>query len=87
MPAEFEGREIYLYFGAVDESCWVYVNGQLAGEHIFRESNDWNTPFEIRIDPFLDPAQNRQQIRVRVEDRSGAGGIWKRVWLVSRMPQ
>jgi hypothetical protein len=24
---------------------------------------------------------------VRVEDRSGAGGIWKRVWLVSRMPQ
>ena len=87
MPAEFEGREIYLYFGAVDESCWVYVNGQLAGEHIFRESNDWNTPFEIRIDPFLDPAQNRQQIRVRVEDRSGAGGLWKRVWLVSRMPQ
>ena len=23
---------------------------------------------------------------VRVEDRSGAGGIWKRVWLVSRTP-
>jgi hypothetical protein len=85
MPAEFEGREIYLYFGTVDESCWVYVNGQLAGEHLFEEPDDWTTPFEIRIDPFLDAEKNRQEIRVRVEDRSGSGGIWKRVWLVSRM--
>lgn len=85
MPAEFEGREIYLYFGAVDESCWVYVNGQLAGQHLFEQPNDWNTPFEVRIDTHLDPEIHRQRIRVRVEDRSGAGGIWKRVWLVSRM--
>ncbi len=85
MPADFEGRDIYLYFGAVDESCWVYVNGQLAGEHLFEKPDDWTTPFEIRIDPYLDPEVNKQRIRVRVEDRSGAGGIWKRVWLVSRM--
>lgn len=85
MPAEFADREIYLYFGAVDESCWVYVNGQLAGEHIFAQANDWNTPFAIRIDPFLDPERDKQRITVRVEDRSGAGGIWKRVWLVSRL--
>ena len=86
MPEEFAGRQIYLYFGAVDESCWVYVNGQLAGQHLFEQPNDWNTPFEIRIDPFLDTEAARQEIRVRVEDRGGAGGIWKRVWLVSRMP-
>ncbi len=86
MPEGFAGREIHLYFGAVDESCWVYVNGQLAGQHIFEQPNDWNTPFEIRMDPFVDPEKARQGIRVRVEDRGGAGGIWKRVWLVSRMP-
>ncbi len=86
IPEELAGREIYLYFGAVDESCWVYVNGQLAGEHLFDQPNDWNTPFEIRIDPFLDPAGGRQRFTVRVEDRSGAGGIWKRVWMVSHMP-
>ncbi len=85
MPTEFEGREIYLYFGAVDESCRVYVNGQLAGEHLFEEPDDWATPFEIRIDPFLDPDVDKQRFTVRVEDRSGGGGIWKRVWLVSRV--
>ncbi len=85
IPEELAGRDIYLYFGAVDESCWVYVNGRLAGEHIFDRPNDWNTPFEIRIDPFLDPAGGRQRFTVRVEDRSGAGGIWKRVWLVSKL--
>lgn len=85
MPAEFEGREIYLYFGAVDESCWVYVNGQLAGQHLFEQPDDWSTPFEVRIDPYLDPGRNRQCFTVRVEDRSGAGGIWKRVWLVSQI--
>lgn len=85
IPAQFEGRDIYLYFGAVDESCWVYVNGRLAGQHVFDKPDDWTTPFEIRIDPYLNPEGGQQHISVRVEDRSGAGGIWKRVWLVSKL--
>ncbi|MFH2068117.1 MAG: DUF4838 domain-containing protein [Candidatus Omnitrophota bacterium] len=84
IPTEMKGRAIFLYFGAVDESCWVYVNGKLAGQHLFEKPNDWNTPFEIRIDPFLVWEQSRQQVTVRVADNAGAGGIWKRVWLVSK---
>jgi hypothetical protein len=30
-------------------------------------------------------ARTPQIIIVRVEDKAGAGGIWKRVWLVSKM--
>ncbi len=86
MPAVLKGREIILYFGAVDESCQVYVNGQLAGQHLFEKAGDEATPFEIRIDPYLDWAKGHQNFTVRVEDRSGAGGIWKPVWLLSRLP-
>ena len=87
MPPDWQGREILLYFGAVDESCWVYLNGRQAGTHLFEKPDDWSTPFTIRIDPFIAWGRQPQVITVRVEDRSGAGGIWKRVWLVSRAPK
>ena len=57
-----------LYFGAVDESCWVYVNRELAGEHIFEKDGDWRTPFEIDITPCLDREKAMQQGR-----RAGGG--------------
>jgi len=84
IPEELRGREIYLRFGAVDESCWVYVNGRLAGEHLFKNTNDWKTPFEIQIDPYINWDQQYQLITVRVEDKSGMGGVWRRVWVVSK---
>ena len=71
-------------FGAVDESAWVYVNGKPAGEHTFAKSNDWTAPFLIRIDSLISWEKPVQDITVRVEDKGGAGGIWKPVWLVSR---
>jgi len=84
VPQEFKGRKVYLRFGAVDESCWVYLNGELAGEHLFVEKNDWKTPFEIRIDPLINWDKEAQTVIVRVEDKAGMGGVWKRVWLVSK---
>ena len=84
VPEKMRGREVYLYFGAVDNSCWVYVNGRLAGEHLFQKADDWSTPFEIRIDPFLTAEGGRQEVTVRVRNKGGSGGIWRRVWLVSK---
>ncbi len=31
IPAEFEGRSIYLWFGGVDNAAKVWVNGELLG--------------------------------------------------------
>ena len=84
VPADWNTRAVFLRFGAVDESCWVYVNGQPAGEHMYRDKNDWKTPFEIRIDPFMDWKREHQTILVRVEDKGGSGGIWRPVWIVSK---
>jgi hypothetical protein len=68
----------------VDESCWVYVNGKLAGTHLFAKKDDWKTPFLIRIDPFVDWSKPDQLVNVRVEDKAGAGGIWKPVAVVAK---
>ena len=86
VPPEFKGRKVFLRFGAVDESCWVYVNGKLAGQHLYEKSNDWKTPFEIEVGPYLDGAKARQAVTVRVEDKGGSGGVWRPVWLVSKKP-
>ncbi len=82
IPARLKGRKLTLRFGAVDESCRVYVNGQPAGQHLFEKENDWKTPFEINIADFIDWNLPEQHVAIRVEDKSGLGGIWKRVWLV-----
>ena len=87
IPSDWFGkRDIFLYFGAVDESCTVYVNGEKAHYRPFVKSDDWTTPFTVDITPFIKGSGSRkpQYIIVRVEDRGGAGGIWKRVWLVSK---
>lgn len=84
IPEEMKQRRTFLYFGAVDESCWIYVNGKLAGTHLFQKSDDWSTPFEIEIGPHIDQDRPFQTVTVRVEDKAGSGGIWKRVWIVSK---
>ncbi|MHC4874612.1 MAG: DUF4838 domain-containing protein, partial [Planctomycetota bacterium] len=83
IPASWKGRKIFLRFGAVDESAWVYCNGKKAGEHLYKHKNDWKTPFEIRIDNLVDWSKDKQVITVRVQDKGGVGGIWRRVWIVS----
>lgn len=82
IPADWKNDEVYLFFGAVDESCQIYVNGKLAGEHPFVNPDDWCTPFSIRIDKQVAWDKTGQLVTVRVEDKNGSGGIYKRIWLV-----
>ncbi len=84
IPPQWRGKEIFLCFGAVDESCELFVNGKESGAHPFVKPTDWNTPFALRIDQNIDWELSRQTIAVRVTDTSGNGGIWKRVWLVRK---
>ena len=80
----WKGKEVYLIFGAVDESAWVYVNGKFAGKHVFAAANDWSTPFAIPITDTIDWKKDRQTVVVRVEDKAGQGGIWRPVMLAAR---
>lgn len=82
VPEALRGRRVFLVFGAVDEGATVWVNGQLIGEHPFINEADWTTPFAME---FTDAAQFGAQntVAVLVEDRSGAGGVWRPVLLLA----
>ena len=86
IPADWFGkRDIYLYFGAVDDSCTIYVNGEKAHVRPYINPSDWSTPFSVNITKYVKGnSRTPQFITVRVGDRGGAGGIWKQVFLVSK---
>lgn len=84
VPADWKERRVFIRFGAVDESCQVYLNGVFAGEHLYKERNDWKVPFEIEINDLIDWSKDKQVLTVRVEDKGGMGGIWRPVWIVSK---
>ena len=93
------GERVMLHFGAVDQSCTVYVNGQEAGTH-----DGGYLPFAFDVTGLL--AAGQQELVVRVldgTDTNGASrgkqklerggiwytaqsGIWQTVWL-EKVPQ
>jgi hypothetical protein len=85
VPEKAHGRKILLYIGAVDESCTVWVNGQKLLERRFDAATNpdsWQEAFTVDVtDVARLDAPNT--VAVRVEDRSGAGGIWKTCALVT----
>ncbi|MBO4330904.1 MAG: glycoside hydrolase family 2 [Oscillospiraceae bacterium] len=97
LPDGFMKDRLLLNFGAVDQWCEVFVNGQLAGTH-----EGGFLPFSIDITQYVDPSlENR--ISVSVYDLTDEGpyacgrqslspgpgrvpaqsGIWQTVWLES----
>lgn len=83
-PAREEGKRYALWFGAVDESCWVYLNGQKVGENIYdfaKNPNSWLEPFSFDVTDLLRFGEENL-VAVKVRDISGAGGIYKGVFLI-----
>jgi hypothetical protein len=74
------GKDVWLWFGAVDEQAWVYVNGMKAGEHVEDPDQGWDKPFPIKVTGLLKPG-GPNTIVVRVGNEALAGGIWKSVKL------
>ena len=82
LPEKLSGK-YSLRFGAVDESCWIYVNGRPAGKYIFdpkKEPDGWKTPHYFDISGAVNTGSNC--IVVRVHDAKFAGGIWRPVALI-----
>ncbi len=77
LPArEITGR-VQLDFQAVDESAWVWVNGEYLGEHDLGPEG-WQKPFRMDVTGKLNWG-GQNQITVRVLNTAMAGGIWKPV--------
>jgi len=84
LDAAQAGRQVRLVFGAVDEACKVWVNGELLLDRPYPwqgNTNSWQEAFEVDATEVA-RVDGPNTLAVRVEDNSGAGGIWKPVWLV-----
>jgi hypothetical protein len=87
-----EEQHVLLHFGAVDQRCQLYLNGQKAGEH-----EGGYLPFTIDITPYL---QEENLLEVKVQDDlnqdypygkqakdpggmwyTPVSGIWQSVWM------
>ncbi len=88
LKAARPGERVSLVFGAVDEACVIWVNGQRVLERVYdaaQNPNSWAEAFEVDITRFV-RRDGPNLLAVRVEDNSGAGGIWRPVWLVQSEP-
>ena len=85
IPAALKGRNIYLWFGGVDESYWIYVNGKKVGENIFdkkKNPNSWVDPYTADITAAARVGEENL-VSVKVRDIGGAGGIYQPVILLT----
>ena len=77
LPGKPAGKinDVVIHFEAVDESTWLWINGEYAGLHDIGP-NGWQTPCDINIAPFVKWGEPNQ-ITIRVLNTAFAGGIWK----------
>lgn len=83
MPKELRDKKILMVFGGVGDACQVYVNGRLAGAHATKSEAGKKVPFTIPIAPAIDWSLPFQTLTVRVDNRSGLGGLYDRIWIVA----
>jgi len=74
-----------LFFQCVDESAWVYLNGELIFAHYPDSIDGWNKSFAIDVSGRLKHGEN--VLAVRVLNRAAAGGIFGKVALVTPTDQ
>jgi hypothetical protein len=90
VPAGWQGKQVFIIFGASDWKTKAWLDGNLLGEY-----QGGYTPFEFDITPYLKPGSS-QNLVVRVDDtphafklegKQGYGeakGIWQTVYLEAR---
>ncbi len=95
LPSAMRGQRLRLHFGGVDYRAWVYLNGQLVGDH-----TGGNVAFALDITRFLKQGPNELVLKVLDDMSTGlqpsgkqspgqsegciytrTTGIWQPVWL------
>lgn len=86
LPVADAGRRLSLYFGAVDGTCDVYIDGAMVGEQQEPAERMWDKGFFVPLGEPPEPGPH--VLTVRVRKLSHAAGIWRPVSLVdsSAMP-
>ena len=59
VPANWDGREVFLHFDGVQSAMYVWVNGQKVGY-----SEGSMTPAEFNITKYLQPGKNVLAVKV-----------------------
>lgn len=77
MPAKIDSNAVELVFGAVDESAWIWLNGEYVGQHDIGTVG-WDKTFAVDVTKQIRWG-GENVLAVRVEDTAQAGGIWKPV--------
>ena len=89
VPAEWEGKNIFLRFGAVDWRTWIWLDGVLIAEH-----EGGYTPFSVNLTDLLS-GKEEYSLTVKVQDVTSpeqlvgkqvgwyttTSGIWQTVYL------
>ncbi|MBT4820890.1 MAG: DUF4838 domain-containing protein, partial [Lentisphaerae bacterium] len=86
VPKEHRGRPIELFFEAVDEQAWVFVNGKPIGEHSIASTGRtigqlWEEPFVVKAPVRLLAADGRNRLAVRLHNSKSGAGIWRPVYM------
>ena len=96
LPEDFAGKRVFLHFGAVDQTCTVYLNGTVLGKN-----EGGYLPFSFDITDSLADGENEVYLVARDTldhkypygkqkyNRGGmwytpVSGIWQTVWLEAR---
>lgn len=77
-----KGKPVFIVFGAVDESAWVWLNGEKIGSHCEGRKDGWDKPFALDVTGRL-KLDGENLLAVKVLNREAAGGIWRPVRIVT----
>jgi len=90
IPADWDGKQVYLHFGAVKSAMYVWVNGQKVGY-----SQDSKTPAEFNITSYIQSGTNQLAVEVyrwsdgtwlECQDFWRISGIERDVYLLATEP-
>lgn len=88
IPANWDGRQVFLQLGGVKSACWVFVNGHKVGY-----TEDSKDPAEFNLTPYLTAGDNLLALEVHrwstgsyyeCQDFWRLSGIERDVYLTSR---
>jgi len=88
LPPAWKGKKIVLHIGAADDEAWVYLNGELIGDHLEKDYPEiwWEASFEFDITERI-RWNGPNHLVVRLYDSHLEGGIWKSVFIRAEKPE